>query len=72
MPNILKQRQGGGKMSKTSQGKIDSSKIKIVHTMADGTVRESVEGYKMPYDKKTKVAYDLLVKWTLKKRNTVA
>jgi len=46
---------------------IDHSKIKIIHTMADGTVRDSVEGYEIPYNETTAVVYDLLAKWTMEK-----
>lgn len=36
---------------------------KITHIMADGTVRDSVEGYEVPFNDQTEVAYRLLVKW---------
>ena len=41
----------------------DDSKIKIVHRMADGTIRDSVKGYEIPYNDTTAIAYKLLAKW---------
>lgn len=41
------------------------SKVKITHIMADGTRRDSVKGYPVPYNEKTAVAYDILVNMIL-------
>ena len=46
---------------------IDYDNIKIIHTMADGTVRDSIEGYEIPYNEVTAVVYDLLIKWAIEK-----
>lgn len=46
----------------------DDSKIRIIHTMADGTIRDSVEGYEVPYNDTTAIAYELLVKWIIEKQ----
>jgi len=48
---------------KTKKSEIDDSKVKIIHTLADGTVVDSIEGYIMPYNDNTKIAYQLLSKW---------
>lgn len=61
--------KGAEKMPKQNKTEIDESKIKIIHTMADGTVRESIEGYVIPYNDTTAITYELLVKWTLQKHN---
>lgn len=50
-------------MSKTKKSEIDYSKIKIIHIMADGTIRDSIEGLVIPYNENTKIAYQLLSKW---------
>lgn len=34
---------------------------KVIHTMADGSVRDSVDGYYVPVNETTKVAYQMLV-----------
>ena len=47
--------------------KVDYDNLKITHTMADGTVLDSVEGYEIPYNDTTAVVYNLLAKWTLEK-----
>ena len=36
---------------------------RVIHTMADGTVRDSIEGYVVPYNEKTAVCYKMLAKW---------
>lgn len=36
---------------------------KIIHIMADGSIRDSIEGYEVPVNGDTKVAYMLLAKW---------
>lgn len=36
-------------------------KIKITHTMADGTVRDSIEGVVIPMNEKTKLFYDTIL-----------
>lgn len=50
-------------MAKTKKSEIDDSKIKITHILADGTVRDSMEGYIIPYNEDTKIVYQLLSKW---------
>ena len=50
-------------MPKNSKGEIDESKIKVIHIMADGTIRNSVYGYEIPYNEQTAIAYQLLAKW---------
>ena len=44
------------------KNKTEKSGIKIIHKMADGTIRDSVNGYIVPYNEKTSVAYELLAK----------
>jgi len=67
---IYKCRVGGEvvKFPKNRKSEIDGSKIKIVHTMADGTVRDSVEGYVIPYNETTAITYELLAKWAIEKQ----
>ncbi|WP_197274756.1 BOW99_gp33 family protein [Halolactibacillus sp. JCM 19043] len=36
--------------------------IKIKHVMADGTVRDSIDGYVVPLNDRTKRAYELLAR----------
>ncbi|MHC1722774.1 MAG: hypothetical protein AB9836_06165 [Aminipila sp.] len=36
--------------------------MKIVHIMADGTRRDSVKGYEIPYNENTKIIYQLMAK----------
>lgn len=36
---------------------------KVIHTMADGTIQNSIEGYEVPVNEQTLVAYRLLLKW---------
>lgn len=40
----------------------DGTEVTITHTMADGSIRESVDGYKIPVNEKTKPLYHLLAK----------
>ena len=47
---------------------IDDNKIKIIHKMADGTIRDSVEGYEIPYNEETAITYQLLAKWANEKQ----
>lgn len=56
------------KLPKARKSEIEDSKIKIVHTMADGIVRDSIEGYEIPYNGITAIAYELLAKWTIEKQ----
>lgn len=37
----------------------------VTHTMKDGTIRNSIEGYAVAINNETKIAYTLLVKWML-------
>ena len=55
-------------MTKKKKSEIDYDNIKIIHTMADGTVRDSIKGYEMPYNDTTAIAYELLTKWTIEKQ----
>ncbi|MCL2083964.1 MAG: hypothetical protein FWH06_01735 [Oscillospiraceae bacterium] len=41
----------------------DGGKINIIHAMADGTLRASIDGYIIPYNETTEAAYRLLAKW---------
>ena len=43
---------------------IDNSKIKIIHKMADGTVRDTINGYEIPFNEETAITYQLLSKWS--------
>ena len=65
--------KGAAKVARKRKAEIDYDIVKIIHTMADGTVRDSVAGYEIPFNDTTAVAYNLLVKWTVekKKQNTV-
>lgn len=36
---------------------------RITHVMADGTIRDSIEGYEVPVNDQTKGAYMILAKW---------
>jgi len=48
------------------------SEWKCTHIMADGTVRESMKGYTLPYNETTKIAYDLLATWLQRAANSEA
>lgn len=61
--------KGAVKLTRPKTSEIDDSKITIVHTMADGTVRDSIEGYVIPYNDKTAIIYELLVKSTIEKQS---
>lgn len=39
-------------------------KGKITHIMADGSVRDSIEGYVIPYNQQTAIVYELLAKYS--------
>lgn len=39
-------------------------KGKITHIMADGSVRDSIEGYVVPYNEHTAICYELLAKYS--------
>ena len=39
-------------------------KPKITHIMADGSVRDSIEGYVIPYNQQTAIVYELLAKYS--------
>ncbi|HBR31839.1 MAG TPA: hypothetical protein DD733_07115 [Clostridiales bacterium] len=49
------------------RSEIDDSKIKITHTLPDGTVRDKIDGYIISYNDNTEIAYRLLAKWTNEK-----
>lgn len=49
-------------MARKRPSEADYSKTKITHTMADGSVRDSIEGYPMPYNKTTSPLYHILAK----------
>lgn len=36
---------------------------KITHIMANGSIQDSIEGYEVPVNDNTKIAYMLLAKW---------
>ena len=38
----------------------DGKEITITHTMADGTIRDSINGYEVPYNETTSTAYQLI------------
>lgn len=40
----------------------ENPNIRVIHRMADGSVRDSVEGYFVPYNEETKALYHLLGK----------
>lgn len=44
---------------------------KITHIMADGTVRDSVEGYPVPYNATTANSYHILAKSIIKLQQRV-
>jgi hypothetical protein len=46
-------------------------KHKITHIMADGTVRDSVKGYVIPYNEHTAICYELLAKYARPKEDPV-
>jgi hypothetical protein len=54
------------KMTRTKKSEIDDNKIRIIHTMNDGTNRDSIDGYEIPYNDTTAIAYKLMEKWTTK------
>lgn len=52
-------------MSKQAEPKSQPQfKGKITHIMADGSVRDSIEGYVIPYNQQTAVVYELLAKYS--------
>lgn len=55
-------------MKKPRKSEIDDSKIRIIHKMADGTVRDSVDGYEIPYNETTAITYQFLAKWAVEKQ----
>jgi len=55
-------------MVEKEKDEIDDSKIKITHIMADGTIRNSVDGYEIPYNEVTAIVYQLLAKWAAEKQ----
>ena len=40
--------------------KKEKEPVKITHIMKDGTVRDSIEGYVIPYNQQTKIIYQML------------
>ncbi|HCC01466.1 MAG TPA: hypothetical protein DEP60_02055 [Ruminococcaceae bacterium] len=44
----------------------EQKKIKVVHIMADGSVRDSVDGYPVPVNDVTKPAYNILATMALR------
>ena len=60
-----------GKGAVKMKDEIAYDNIGIIHTMADGTVRDSVEGYEIPYNEKTAVVYNLIAKWISDKRKSI-
>lgn len=52
-------------MSKHAESKSQPKfKGKITHIMADGSVRDSIEGYVIPYNQQTAIVYELLAKYS--------
>ena len=48
--------------AKYKKNETDDNKIKIIHKMSDGTVRNSIDGYEIPYNAETSVVYGFLTK----------
>ena len=45
---------------------------KITHIMADGSVRDSIEGYEVPVNDYTEICYQMLAKLAERKKTTTA
>ncbi|NLJ31122.1 MAG: hypothetical protein GX424_05935 [Clostridiales bacterium] len=45
-------------------------KGKITHVMADGTVRDSIEGYVVPYNQQTAICYELIAKYAKRREES--
>lgn len=41
--------------------------IKIIHKMADGSIRDSIDGYVVPYNEITAGSYHILMHWLERK-----
>lgn len=54
-------------MNNLSKSEIEPTKIKITHTMANGTILDSIEGYEIPYTQDTKIIYNMIAEWIIKK-----
>lgn len=65
--SIMKISEMGDETS-VKKSEVDESKIRIIHTMADGSVRDSVDGYIIPYNEKTSIVYELLANWISEKQ----
>lgn len=48
----------------------EHKQIKIVHIMADGSIRDSVEGYPVPVNDITRPAYNILAAMALRSMRT--
>lgn len=48
----------------------DGTEINVTHIMADGTIRESMKGYVVPYNENTKDAFRLIAECSGTKINT--
>jgi hypothetical protein len=59
---------GGDSMKKKEAHK----QIRVVHIMADGSVRDSVEGYPVPVNDITRPAYNILATMALQAREKEA
>ena len=57
-------KKGVGALKKSKEKKNIEPRFTIVHKMADGTIRDSVKDYEIPYNQMTAVVYDLLAKET--------
>ena len=66
--DVIEVGNGTVNLAESKKGEIDDSKIKITHIMADGTIRDSIDGYEIPYNEKTAIAYQLLLKWADEKQ----
>ena len=54
-------------LHKKSTTKNDGSQIKIIHVMADGSIRDSIAGYEVPVNDRTITAYRLIAEHVSKK-----
>ena len=61
--NVIAVGNGTVNSAESKKDEIDERKIKITHIMADGTIRDSIDGYEIPYNEKTAINYQLWAKW---------
>jgi len=48
------------KLQKSEKIEIDASKITVSHKMFDGTLKNTIENYIVPYNEMTAIIYDLI------------